>query len=545
MKLVFLLSVTISSLISVSSQSSSTVSFLGISPQDEDYFRKDTINCRNGSSKFTIAQLNDDYCDCPDGTDEPGTSACPEGKFYCQNVGHLPTTLYSSRVNDAICDCCDGSDEYGGKVKCRNTCWEEGKKARDKLQKLIDLHQEGVTIRRRVVELAKEAISKDRAELSKLKNEEKTLDKLVKLLKERKEQIEKAEEKEQLEKEKEDKNNTDVLGDDKWRDASDGNNKSGLVTSEDEIIGLVEQEDRSEHDDTDIAEEGSESTEGLSKEEIGRLVASRWTGENPGQVEETGTGSDNHGDGGKDESVNKARDDDIMKNTNEQQQSSADDNHVFSSVVHEPGLDEQGKFLGITTPRLQFWLDKMKGVTQNILRSVNWFSSPVDNLDASQILKKHNESATTLSNIQERISSLTEKLKQDFGPDDEFYEFYDQCFESKQDKYVYKVCPFKDVVQEEQQHQKTQLGSWEKFLDNYSTMLFSNGAGCWNGPHRSMKVRLRCGLKTEVSEVDEPSRCEYAAIMSTPVRCLDGKLKELKDDLKMLQKDSPQTRDEL
>ncbi|CAN1816282.1 Glucosidase 2 subunit beta [Linum perenne] len=458
MKLVFLLSVTISSLISVSSQSSSTVSFLGISPQDEDYFRKDTINCRNGSSKFTIAQLNDDYCDCPDGTDEPGTSACPEGKFYCQNVGHLPTTLYSSRVNDAICDCCDGSDEYGGKVKCRNTCWEEGKKARDKLQKLIDLHQEGVTIRRRVVELAKEAISKDRAELSKLNNEEKTLDKLVKLLKERKEQIEKAEEKEQLEKEKEDKNNTDVLGDDKWRDASDGNNKSGLVTSEDEIIGLVEQEDRSEHDDTDIAEEGSESTEGLSKEEIGRLVASRWTGENPGQVEETGTGSDNHGDGGEDESVNKARDDD---------------------------------------------------------------SKP----DASQILKKHNESATMLSNIQERISSLTEKLKQDFGPDDEFYEFYDQCFESKQDKYVYKVCPFKDVVQEEQQHQKTQLGSWEKFLDNYSTMLFSNGAGCWNGPHRSMKVRLRCGLKTEVSEVDEPSRCEYAAIMSTPVRCLDGKLK--------------------
>ncbi|CAN1816283.1 Glucosidase 2 subunit beta [Linum perenne] len=545
MKLVFLLSVTISSLISVSSQSSSTVSFLGISPQDEDYFRKDTINCRNGSSKFTIAQLNDDYCDCPDGTDEPGTSACPEGKFYCQNVGHLPTTLYSSRVNDAICDCCDGSDEYGGKVKCRNTCWEEGKKARDKLQKLIDLHQEGVTIRRRVVELAKEAISKDRAELSKLNNEEKTLDKLVKLLKERKEQIEKAEEKEQLEKEKEDKNNTDVLGDDKWRDASDGNNKSGLVTSEDEIIGLVEQEDRSEHDDTDIAEEGSESTEGLSKEEIGRLVASRWTGENPGQVEETGTGSDNHGDGGEDESVNKARDDDIIKNTNEQHQSSADDNHAFSSVVHEPGLDEQGKFLGITTPRLQFWLEKMKGVTQNILRSVNWFSSPVDNLDASQILKKHNESATMLSNIQERISSLTEKLKQDFGPDDEFYEFYDQCFESKQDKYVYKVCPFKDVVQEEQQHQKTQLGSWEKFLDNYSTMLFSNGAGCWNGPHRSMKVRLRCGLKTEVSEVDEPSRCEYAAIMSTPVRCLDGKLKELKDDLKMLQKDSPQTRDEL
>ncbi|CAI0384642.1 unnamed protein product [Linum tenue] len=297
MKVAFFLSIAILSLLASWSSSSPSVSFLGIAPQDENYFRKETIKCRNGSRKFTKAQLNDDFCDCLDGTDEPGTSACPEGKFYCRNVGHLPTSLYSSMVNDGICDCCDGSDEYDGKVKCRNTCWEAGKKARDKLQKLIDMYREGVTIRKREVEQAKEAISKDKAELSVLKAEEKSLDKLVNQLK-------------------------------------------GNLS----YISIFQDESKSEHEDTNVAEDGSESIEDMSKEEIGRLVASRWTGERTGQVEETGSGADSNE--GKDGSLNKPSDGDSKTNAYDHHQSSITDDLDSSSVVHEPGLDKQTQFLG-------------------------------------------------------------------------------------------------------------------------------------------------------------------------------------------------------
>ncbi|KDP20273.1 hypothetical protein JCGZ_06859 [Jatropha curcas] len=134
-----------------------------------------------------------------------GTSACPQGKFYCLNVGHTPTYLPSSRVNDGICDCCDGSDEYDGKVNCSNTCWKAGKVTRDKLQKKIDMYKQGITLRKKEIEQAKQALTKDTTELSKLKHEKKTLEVIFKQLKVQKLQIEKLKETECLEKEKEDK----------------------------------------------------------------------------------------------------------------------------------------------------------------------------------------------------------------------------------------------------------------------------------------------------------------------------------------------------
>lgn len=84
---------------------------------------------------------------------------------------------------------------------------------------------------------------------------------------------------------------------------------------------------------------------------------------------------------------------------------------------------------------------------------------------------------------------------------------------------------------------------WERFEESYSVMQFLNGDRCWNGPDRSLKVpliikwlfgilhdvvsqcwhpynkqiRLRCGLKDELMDVDEPSRCEYVSSYLKPL----------------------------
>ncbi|XP_062076357.1 glucosidase 2 subunit beta [Humulus lupulus] len=615
---------------SIVRSASSPPKYLGIAPQDEKYYKSsDSIKCKDGSKKFTQTQLNDNFCDCPDGTDEPGTSACPNGRFYCRNAGHAPKVLFSSRVNDGICDCCDGSDEYDDKGKCPNTCWEAGKVARDKLMKKIATFQEGVAIRKQEVELAKTAIAKDEAELSKLQNEEKTLKGLVQQLRERKEQIEKAEEKERLQKENEEREKKEAEEKNKHEDEAKQENVEGVEkpnhetetnSADDEKIGLIDDSPsdqdavdvhdslaaEAEHGDAsrkerspvqgveqhttqvieestatsetgtdvdgkvsaeeviDTGSDASENTEGLSREELGRLVASRWTGENTGkQTEDSDAEKDNNHEADENneemprDSTHDEEDNGYASETDDEHHKYDDSNiedEVDDDIREEDPEDSSSSYKydsdidsdlsDVTTTSNPSWLETIQQKVRSVLQVVNLFQTPVNQSDAARIRKEYDESSTKLSKIQSRISSLTQKLKHDFGVDKEFYSFYGQCFEGKENKYVYKVCPFKQASQVDG-HSTTRLGQWDKFEDSYRVMIFSNGDKCWNGPDRSLKVRLRCGLKSEVTDVDEPSRCEYVAFLSTPAVCFEEKLMELQQKLDSMNKEQPQNHDEL
>lgn len=123
------------------------------------YKSSDTFTCISSPSiHIPISRLNDDFCDCPDGSDEPGTSACAHLSplsphslgvvatddpnttialpgFYCKNKGHQPSYVPFTNVNDGVCDyelCCDGTEEWAkvGGVKCEDKCKEIGKEWR-------------------------------------------------------------------------------------------------------------------------------------------------------------------------------------------------------------------------------------------------------------------------------------------------------------------------------------------------------------------------------------------------------------------------------
>lgn len=202
-----------------------------------------TFLCFDNSKTIKFSQVNDDYCDCPDGSDEPGTAACPNGRFHCTNIGHTPKNIPSSRVNDGLCDCCDTSDEYASGKNCVNSCLQLGQEEQKLRRSREQLHKNGATIRAEMINKSKQLRDQRDKRLAELK-QRKIEQELIKTEKEELKKNAEAVEAEALEvykeqqREEEAAQKADVESNSNWAEAEETFNK--YDTNNDGFIEVTE-----------------------------------------------------------------------------------------------------------------------------------------------------------------------------------------------------------------------------------------------------------------------------------------------------------------
>jgi len=483
----------------------------GVSLEQASFYNPaNDFKCLDGSNVVAFIQVNDDYCDCQDGSDEPGTSACPNGKFYCENAGHKALVIPSSRVGDHVCDCCDGSDEWESKVPCHNTCKEMGRAARDAFEAATRVALEGFKIRQGMASEAKHILDekivkvqdqeKRKLELESLKNEKQRLkDDAEVPEKEALDYYKRIEEEEKKRQEEEEAAAAAAKAEEYF---------SILDTDQNGVVNMAELQARPGLDtnkDGEVSED--EAKYFLGDEEfldIKSFVDSKYTLMKPHlELEIVSSSSEsNQAESGSETDDYHAPDHPMMTPSPEDFESESQE------VNEDDALDDMNN-------------DEVK----EIVRNKNEKEKPkyddktrvlINNADAAR--RAFDDVDRQFKDVEREIKELQESLEKDYGEDNVFAALSGQCFSYTDHEYTYKLCPFDHCSQG-----GTRLGSWGSWSgpddDRYSSMRFTGGQGCWNGPDRSTNVYLHCGAENTVTSVSEPNRCEYEMHFSTPAAC--------------------------
>ncbi len=170
---------------------------------------------------------------------------------------------------------------------------------------------------------------------------------------------------------------------------------------------------------------------------------------------------------------------------------------------------------------------------------------------------EHSSADASLRAISDELRDLENFVAMDFGGADRaLAPLYKKCASLVIRQYTYEVCFFDRATQREG-HSSTSLGTWkaapaaaadqQQTADASATaspsasdaieMHFTDGQTCWNGPARSLSVRLQCGAApadgsvAQLLSVEEPGKCVYAAVVSTPVACSREQLERARQRL--------------
>ncbi|UZJ50747.1 hypothetical protein CBS101457_000067 [Exobasidium rhododendri] len=520
----------------------------GVAPKDAHLYEvadpEGTWKCRSGQ-KIPASAINDDYCDCEDGSDEPGTSACANSTFFCRNEGHIPASILSSRVNDGICDpeCCDGTDEYDGKVKCPNVCSKVGKAYRKKRQEAENIQRAGSKVRDKYISERKKALEGLTAEIAKLEVE-----------------LEVAQEKER--KAKATLDAAEAM-DSKVIAQKKASPLYGTLKSHQEALQiLMERQSNMKREMEKLTNLLDDLSKGYNPNYQdmavkGAVMAYRSWRRGGGEVKESDEDSKDEkeaagvididddeaikmkqlfeeGDWTADK-VNEMIDKDLLTLLD-------DENFQGTSTTHESGiLFRIHEYLpDAVVPYFEAGVDTLldlllkANIISNVKRTTrkNVDEGEPENVSAART--HHRAADSTLKNVQ---SSLEEKRKdvdpnpERWGRQGEFKSLDGTCVEKNMGEYTYEFCFFGKALQKPNRgHGNVALGHFKTFApkndsvswqqdEYYLRAIYDSGQRCWNGPERSLIVDFSCGTENALLDVFEGEKCIYEAKVITPAVC--------------------------
>lgn len=441
------------------------------------------FRCLDGSKSIPFERVNDDYCDCPDGSDEPGTSACSNGSFFCQNAGHIPAYIPSSRVNDGVCeeDCCDGSDEWLGLTKCPNVC-----KAKAKAYAKEEAEREAV--RASGWKVKEGWMKQGQQKRMDIQNEISRMEAPLQAL------------------------------------------KTNLVDRE----SAIEQLQRESHGQT-RSEEGQNEVEiSILKYKGALTVLKDQAAEQTRRIKEF-------------ESILTDLSQGYNPNFQDMAVKSAVTSFADLKALAEPGITTEAlqELLEATIeyqriPTIptdssglwKLWKDfRMKLINIGLLQRDSF--DPADLVESKQIINAKASAEKLREEIVQNerdLHDLKSSLSQDFGEHDVLRAVKGQCFSALISDYTYEICLLENMHQRSSTL-NTLVGNFDR-VDENGSLVYHHGQKCWNGPERSGRVDIECGKTNELIAVREAQKCEYVFRVKSPLGCTAPKGKsQFKDEL--------------
>ncbi|XP_030556959.1 glucosidase 2 subunit beta [Drosophila novamexicana] len=486
-------------------------------------------SCLDGSKTIPFTQVNDDYCDCADGSDEPGTSACPLAQFHCINKGHQPVEIPSSLVQDGICDCCDGSDELPA-VGCANTCIELGAAAAIKRRNEAELHKRGAEKRQEMISRGKQMKADRAARRSELNARIKEQESL-KVEKEQLKQNAEALETEAVEAFKEQQRELDAETAQAEQEPQQmrveaslsfvryDTNKDGFVEVTELMVDMNLDRDRN---GVVTVEEARYFLDERDRVDLDAFVTLAWPRIKPLKMLADGLFQPPQAPAEEEELPQAADIEGAEHHNPEPSEEQADLETGAAGEEEEDGEDDEDQYddeepdvgVGEATPEVETTTaaPAYDPETQRLIEQAN------------EARNAYEEVARQIREIEHEVKEIDEQEGKDYGPHEEWAVLDGECYTYEDREYVYTLCPFDRVSQKPRNGgAETTLGRWDQWIgegaSKYSRQKYTQGAACWNGPQRSAIINIKCAMEPRITAVSEPNRCEYYYEFETPAAC--------------------------